>query len=201
VNSIVGRKRMGVEMPMIPGREKETYSFIKSIEGIVSFVNLNEFEISDTNFEIMTKKYNLNADTYSIKDSLKVGKNILKKAKKDKLKLNIHLCSAKLKGAHQYYNRLLRRKILPYGNRTEDGTVIYFAIYANRKTKLRQIVKNVKKVTKNYYIDKVGNRIIINMDDVEAVYDEFEDSYKIARVEESPTYEREVMSFWNIGEN
>ena len=93
----------------------------------------------------------------------------------------------------------MRRKILQCGNRTDEGTVIYFAIYASKKNRLGRIVRNVSKVTKKYFIDNAGKRVIINMGDVEAVYDKFGERYKIARVEESPTYDREVMSFWHVG--
>jgi uncharacterized protein len=207
VNSIIGSKKMGVEMPMIPGLEKEIYSFIEKIKNLVSFVNLNEFEISDTNFNIVTKKYKLNKDTYSINGSLKAGLWILREVKKNRLNMQVHLCSAKTKNSHQYYRRIVRRKILPFGNRTGEGTVIYFAIYdgekGSKKVKksLRAIKRDVKRVTKNYYIDKKGKRVIINMEDVEDVYDKLGERYKIARVEESPTHEREVMSFWYVGED
>jgi uncharacterized protein len=201
VNSIVGRKRMGIEMPMIPGLEKEIYAFIEKVKGLISFVNLNEFEISDTNFKRLTKKYKLNKDTYSVNGSLKAGLWVLKQAKKNGLGLNLHMCSAATKNSHQYYQRLMRRKILPYGNRTDEGTVIYFAIYVKGKGKLGRVVRDVRRITKNCYVDKKGKRVIINMDDVEGVYELLGKKYKIARVEESPTYEREVMSFWHVGED
>tara|TARA_Y100000310_G_scaffold311695_1_gene358223 strand:- start:14134 stop:15165 length:1032 start_codon:yes stop_codon:yes gene_type:complete len=200
VNSIIGRKRMGIEMPVIPGLEKEMFAFIDKVKDLVSFVNLNEFEISDTNFKIVTKKYKLNGDTYTINGSLKAGLWILKQVKKGGSDLNMHLCTARTKNSHQYFKRLMRRKILPYGNRTDEGTVIYFAIYSNGKS-LRRIARDISRITKKYYVDKIGKRVIINMDDVEYVWDDLSDKYKIARVEESPTHDREVMSFWHIGED
>ena len=81
VNSIICRRRMGIEMPVIPGLEKEIYAFIEKTKDLVSFVNLNEFEISDTNFKTITKKYKLNKDTYSVNGSLKAGLWILKQVK------------------------------------------------------------------------------------------------------------------------
>lgn len=203
VNSIIGRQRMGIEMPMIPGLEKEIYAFIEKVKSLISFVNLNEFEISDTNFKKVMKKYKLNSDTYSVNGSIKAGLWILAQAKKNRFDLNMHLCSAATKNSHQYFRRLMRRKILPFGNRTDEGTVIYFAIYAGGTrglgVRLWSVRKDVRKVTRNYYVDKQGRRVIINLDDVEAVHDALGQKYKIARVEESPTHEREVMSFWYVG--
>ncbi len=205
VKKIIGKKRMGVEMPVLPGLEKAIFSFIRKIKDLVSFVNLNEFEISDTNFKTVTKRYRLNKDTYSINGSMKAGLWVLREVKKTGLGVNVHLCSAKTKSAHQYFRRLMRRKILPHGNKTEEGTVIYFAIYGGgergHKTRLGKIRRDIRRITENYYVDKKGKRVIIKMSEVEAVYEMLGDKYKIARVEESPTSEREVMSFWYVGED
>jgi uncharacterized protein len=209
VNSVIDHKRIGIEMPVIPGLEKGIFAFIDRVKHLISFVNLNEFEISDTNFKLVTKKYKLNKDTYSINGSMKAGLWILREVKKNNIDVGVHLCSAKTKNSHQYYRRLMRRKILPYGNRTEEGTVIYFAIYEGvrglKKKQVRRgmrmIARDVRGVTKNYYVDKIGKRVIINMENVEGVYDKLGERYKIARVEESPTHDREVLSFWYVGED
>ena len=42
----------GVEIPLIPGKEKETMSLIDFVQDKVDFLNLNELEIADTIFQI-----------------------------------------------------------------------------------------------------------------------------------------------------
>lgn len=192
---IFGIKNTGVELPLIPEKKKEIYEYIKNLEGVISFANLNEFEISETNFKTLTKTNTLNSDTYTVRGSISSGKEIIKKAIKDKLKIKVHLCTAKTKDVFQYINRLKNHKILPFGNKTKGGTVIYFVVYSKNPKKE---IKIIKKLTKNYYVDKQNKRIIIKMNDVLKVYENT--NLKIARIEESPTYDKERISFSIIGE-
>lgn len=189
-----GKNNVGIEVPMLPEKKKEIYNFVYSIKENIGFVNLNEFEISETNFIIVTNKYKLNEDTYTISESKKAGRWILDKAKKDGLKLKFHLCTAKTKDFHQYKNRLLRHKILPFGNRLCNGNVVYFVIYEEPKENLIKI----KKLTKNYFYDKERKRIILKIDDVLKVYENL--NLRIAKVEEQPVFGNERVSLEWIGE-
>jgi len=83
---------------------------------------------------------------------------------------------------------------MPYGNKTDEGTVIYFAI-DNIKP---NTIKEISKITKKYFVDKKGKRIILDMSIVEKVYDKTD--YKIQKVEEHPTFEREIMTREWVGE-
>jgi hypothetical protein len=193
---IFGVENTGIELPMMPEKKKEIYQFIKELEGTIGFANLNELEISETNFYTITKKYTLNEDTYTIRNSVTTGKQIVDQAKKDKLKINVHLCTARTKDSYQYINRLIKHNILPFGNKTDEGTVVYFAVYPNN---LNSDEKIIKRLTKNYFIDKPNKRILINMTDVLKVYEKT--NLKIARVEEHPTFGQDRMEFGWIGED
>ncbi len=196
-SKIFGKLNTGCELPLIPGKEKEIIKFTKEISQYISFLNLNEFEISETNFNKITKKFKLNQDTYTISNSIKKGKEIIKKLKNTKLKntkLKIHLCTAKTKNYAQYQNRLKIHKILQYGNRTEDGSVIYFCIY----NITNKILKQLKKHTKKFYLDKKQKRIILPMKDVERIYET--NKFKIFGIEEYPTFDQEILMKWKIGE-
>jgi len=193
ISKILTKKRIGLELPLIPKQKKIILNYIQDLENYISFVNLNEFEISETNFNIITKKYKLNKDTYTISKSKKAGIWIIKKLKKSKL--NIHLCTAKTKDAHQYKNRLKKHNILPYGHKTNEGTVIYFCTYYKKLNGLEDKIKNI---TKNYFLDKKKKRIIIKMQDVKKVYNKTK--LKIARVEEPPTYNSDYLEFSYIDE-
>lgn len=193
ISKEIGKNKVGLELPLIPDKEKEIISFVYSVKEHISFLNLNEFEISETNFDIVTKKYKINEDTYTISSSKRLGLKLLNHFKKDKLK--IHLCTAKTKEAYQYINRLKRHRILPFGHKTRDGNVIYFSVYHKN---IKKVSKQIKEITENYYIDNPKKRIIINMKNVREVYNKT--GLKIARVLEPPTYNSEYMEFSYIDE-
>lgn len=192
-SKIFGKENIGLEMPLIPNKTKEIYNFLISIMDFISFVNLNEFEVSETNIDRLTKEYSLNEDTYTVFNSLREGKKIILKAKNEGLKIKIHLCSAKTKDFHQYKNRMLRHKTLPWGNRLKNGNVIYFCIYDN----LKENLKKISKITPNYFYDKERKRILINMKDVSKVYEKL--GVRIGKVEEQPAFGNERVNFEWIG--
>ncbi|MFA5061050.1 MAG: radical SAM protein [Candidatus Pacearchaeota archaeon] len=193
ISKELGKNKVGLELPLIPDKEKEIISFVSSIKDSISFLNLNEFEISETNFNIVTENYQINKDTYTIFDSKKSGLRILNYFRKDRLK--IHLCTAKTKDLHQYINRLKNYKTLPFGHKTKEGNVIYFAVYPKN---IRKVSKQISKITKNYYVDNSKKRVILNIKDVEKVY--LQTGLKIARVLEPPTYNSEYLEFSYIDE-
>lgn len=192
---IFGVKNTGIEVPMVPEKAREIWDFIVSLEGKIGFANLNEFELSETNFKITTEHYKLNEDSYTIRHSLKEGKKLVRKAEKQKLKVKVHLCTARTKDSYQFINRLLNYDILPYGNRTDEGTVVYFAIENNSK----KTENELKKYTKKYFNDKKRKRLIIDMDEVLTVYEN--SNLKVARIEEHPTWGSDILERSIIGGN
>ncbi len=172
---IFGKQNTGIELPMIPEKKKEILDFILSIEKFISFVNLNEFELSETNFNRITKNYELKEGGYVVSGSLEAGKWILNELKKKKTKLKVHLCTAELKNCSQFANRLKRHKILPYGKKTKDGTVIYL------------IVKGKLSLNGTYY-DEMKKRTILSEETARKLLASGKE--KIIRVEEYPTYDR-----------
>jgi hypothetical protein len=172
------KKNIGLEMPCIPNMKKEIIDFITKTKEYIGFVNLNEFEVSETNLKKIIKKYKLNSTGYVISESKKAGLDILKKI--EKLNIRVHLCTADLKNWHQYKNRLKLHKILKYGYKTENGTVIYLI------TNLKNL-KKVDSIGKKYLIDKSKKRVILS----EALARELiKKSLIVERVEEFPTYDR-----------
>lgn len=165
------KKDIGVELPLIPDKKREILDFILKIKDFIGFVNLNEFEISDTNFNRITRDYKLNKDSYTIANSIKAGLWILDKLKKEK-KLKVHLCTAETKNNYQYKNRLKLHAILPFGRRTGDGTVLYLIGDLKYKNKLGK---------KEYYYDKRKQRLILSQKAARKI------DYRI--VEEFPTYD------------
>lgn len=175
---------IGIELPLLPDKFIETLRMVRACSPSIGFVNLNEFEISDTNFDYVTKHYKLNSDTYTIKGSKEMGLKILKEMKKSKLK--IHLCTAKTKNIYQYKNRLKLYRVLPFGFKTSQGTVRYFVIYNKNLRELSQKLKKFRQI----YIDKPHNRIIIS----EKLANRLIGKYRITRVEELPTADSTLLS-------
>jgi len=169
VSEVIGKNNTGIELPLLPDKKQEIKEFILQVKDIIGFVNLNQFEISDTNFDKVTENYELDDNGYTIKGSLEEGKRLLNELARERTKLKIHFCTAELKLWHQYKNRLLRHKILPYGKRNEDGTVSYLAIYG-------------EKIEGGYY-DKKKDRTILS----EKLARELKGKHKVELVEEYPT--------------
>ena len=186
---IFGKENTGIEMPMIPDKKKQIFQFIKKAAEYVGFVNLNEFEISETNFKHIIENYSLEKEGYVIKGSKQAGIWVLKKCLQERLKTKIHLCTAETKNWHQYKNRLLKHEILPYGKRIKEGTVRYFANYDSYE-KLKKQQNNKK----GYYPDKKKKRIILNPKQAEKL----RKNYKIELVEEYPTYDGIETERWEI---
>lgn len=199
------KENIGIELPILPDQKEQILEFIIKITPYIGFVNLNELEISDANFKEIIKNYNISNDTYTISNSKESGLWILEHLNKlkSKLKIKVHLCTANTKNLYQFRNRLKLHKVLPYGKKTDDGTVIYLAVYLKennlKKNNLKEnkIPKKIKKL-KKYYFDKKKNRILLSPQIVPMLISQ--NKYKIERVEEFPTYdqievEREVIAY------
>lgn len=180
VSKIVGKRRLGIELPMIPDKKKEILEFILKVQSHISFVNLNEFELSETNIDSL-KRYNLEEGGYVITGSKPAGLWLLRELEKRKVKISVHLCTAELKNLHQFKNRLKLHKTFPYGLRTKDGTVIYLAAYKKNNPHFDQLKK-----LKSVFYDKKKERIILS----EKTARKLINNYKITRVEEFPTFDQ-----------
>lgn len=186
---------IGVEIPSIPGKEKQTKVLIDFISGKVDFLNINELEISDTNAQ------NLVAMGFKPKDRISYG---VKGSEESALKLlnycegkirNVHYCTTKLKDRVQLRKRImLRAKNVKkdYDLVTDDGMLYRGAVYC------KQPIKVMKKLMKEYEIpksliefDKKKSRILTAS---WIVYELRKDLKKkglaIALVEEYPTYDQ-----------
>ncbi|MEK6859247.1 MAG: radical SAM protein [Nanoarchaeota archaeon] len=170
------KQNIGIELPMIPDKKQDILDFIIKISPHIGFVNLNEFELSETNYKPITTNYTLNQGGYTIKDSIKSGIWLLKQSKKQKIKLKVHLCTAELKNNHQFKNRLKLHNILPYGKKTGEGLVKYLVTYKKPKTK------------KGFFHDKQKKRYILSESLAKKIL--INKNSKIYLIEEFPTYDR-----------
>jgi len=175
------KENIGIELPVFPDKMKEILNFILKIKEHIGFVNLNELEVSETNIENI-QKYKFKDGGYIVSGSIEAGIWILQELEKLQTKLKVHLCTAELKDWEQYKNRLLMHEILPHGQRTEEGTVIYLAIYAKDSEQFNELIK-----LKLGYADNKKRRIILPEKRASKLINNRK--YNVERVEEYPTFD------------
>jgi len=106
------RLKVGLEVPAIPGQFEKLKQIAIRAEGLgLSFLNMNELEASETNFENLKSQGMRLTDlaSASIEGSAEVAREVLDWATKNLSKLSVHFCSASFKDGVQMRNRLERR--------------------------------------------------------------------------------------------
>ena len=138
--------RTGIEIPCIPGKEKNMAMLAKSTElAGAQFINLNELEFSESNWqELKAHGFQVKDDiSSSVKGSQEAAGKVASLLKDEKI--IVHYCSSSFKDATQLRNRILRRarntatslEII-----TEEGTFIKGVIETSEPGKiLRQLKK------------------------------------------------------------
>jgi pyruvate formate-lyase activating enzyme-like uncharacterized protein len=103
---------VGLEVPAIPGKQEYLKKVAKRAEEIgVSFLNINELEASETNFDkLVSMGMRLtNMESASIEGSASTARAVLEWSEDGLEKLAVHFCSARFKDAVQMRRRLERR--------------------------------------------------------------------------------------------
>jgi hypothetical protein len=123
--------KVGIEIPVIPGKEAETRLLIDFFTDKVDFLNLNELELADNtvwrNKKDVKCKDNI---SYAIKGSDELAKKLLKYCAK--FGIRTHYCTCKLKDKVQMANRIMRRALNTkhiFDVLTEDGLLTRGALY------------------------------------------------------------------------
>jgi uncharacterized protein len=127
---------MGVEIPLIPGKEKETKAIVDYIQGKVDFLNLNELEVADNSCsKLLEMGFKVKDQmSYAILGSMNVGLDLLDYVTKKYPDFNIHLCTAKLKDAVQLANRIkneAKGAKKDFDIVDEEGMLVRGALYFN----------------------------------------------------------------------
>lgn len=116
----------GLELPAIPGEEEGLVSAIRfADESALDFVNLNELEFSETNWQALRKL------DFDVRDDVSSGVKGSERLGRDLLSLDtdvpLHYCSAAFKDGIQLRRRIMRRARnvkRPHEILTKDGTFI-----------------------------------------------------------------------------
>jgi uncharacterized protein len=101
---------LGIEVPLIPGKLKETKKLIDFIQGKVMFINLNELEVADNSqSKLLEMGFKVKDQfSYAIEGSEELGLKLLDYVEKKEYPLRVHVCTAKLKDATQLSERIKR---------------------------------------------------------------------------------------------
>ncbi len=128
------RMKVGIEVPAIPGEEKSLRETAKRAEEIgVSFLNINELESSETNFQsLVSLGLRLRSmDSASIMGSAELASEIVHWAADELDSLSVHYCSSRFKDAIQMRNRLerrLERTSREFEERVEDEPLLILGV-------------------------------------------------------------------------
>ena len=182
---------VGIEVPALPDHEDALSSLIAYAGSIgIKFINLNELEFSESNWDMMDEMgYELKDETSAaILGSEQTAMRMLERYPN----IPIHFCSSAFKDGVQLRNRLIRRAnhiAKEYDVVTEDGTILKGLIYADDLDAACGYMKGEYDVPDELIlIDRERNRIEIASWIVEELADEI--PFKCYITEEYPTADR-----------
>ncbi|MCI4323916.1 MAG: radical SAM protein [Thermoplasmata archaeon] len=158
--------RRGVEIPVLPEKEAELRSLLRSLDEIgVDFVNLNEMEFSETNEDALhARGYAVDPNNgWGVKGSRAIAERVVREMR---LKVPLHYCSSRFKDGVQLRQRLLRRaerNAPSFAVQTEDGTILLGIVEFPGTEPLDRLVARIARLGRlraaEYRVD-VGRRRI-----------------------------------------
>lgn len=151
---------IGIEIPLIPNKDKETKEMIDYIQDKVQFLNLNELEIADNKQSKLNEMGFTTKDklSYAIKGSLEHGLNMIKYIKEKEYDLAVHLCTAKLKDKIQLTNRIKRESKnfkKKFDKVDQEGLLTRGAIYLPKLSPGFDYRKKLDSINKEEYTKKL----------------------------------------------
>ncbi len=148
-----------MEIPAIPGKEKETIELIDFAKKYVQFINLNELEYSDANACNLEDTYHTkDSSSYGISGSEQMARMLLEKYKD----LNIHYCNASFKDTVQMKRRIHKRaeSIKRKGEEiTNDGTLkrgVAYLLETKPGVGYRELLEKLTDEQKKQYLQKLN---------------------------------------------
>jgi len=121
---------VGLEVPVLPGDTQRMVQVLDEIHACeaIEFINLNELEFSESNFEELRKRgYAVAEDGRSAVGSREDALHLIELAKERGAAFSVHFCPASSKDSFQYRLRLYRRGVLtarPHELVSDEGTVL-----------------------------------------------------------------------------
>lgn len=102
-----------VENPAIPGDSEKLKKLVSEVSSLgVRYVNLNELEVSELNFDSLALRgFRVSSSGRSAAGSREVALEVLDWVEERGIAVSVHYCPALYKDAYQYPRRLMRRAI------------------------------------------------------------------------------------------
>jgi hypothetical protein len=158
--------RRGVEIPVLPEKERELRSLLRALDRIgVDFVNLNELEFSETNeTNLRGRGYLLDPRAgWGVRGSRAVAERLVREIR---LSVPVHYCSSRFKDGVQLKRRLLRRaeRVAPnFASHTGEGTISFGIVEASSPEELDRLSRRVARLGRlapaDYRVDRVRRRV------------------------------------------
>ncbi len=198
--------RRGVEIPVLPDKERELVRLLRSLERIgVDFVNLNELECSETNeAELRRRGYSRDIRAgWGVTGSRAVAERVIREGR---FSVPVHYCSSRFKDGVQLRARLRRRAARtapPFADRTDDGTVVFGIVEGRTTDDLARLGARIARAAgigpDGYRVNLARRRVELGARDARRVAARIDRSAFV--VEEYPTadaleVEREPLNRW-----
>ena len=194
---------VGIELPCEPDQEERLHKLIEEMRnGPALFLNLNELEITVGNFDNMeVRGFNLSDEiTAGAEGSGELARTLHAKVTPD-YGFMVKYCTASYKDSGQLRRRFLRRgehTISPHEQLTEDGTIVFGAIWCSDEDANNWIeeIKEQTDIPEQFiFHDSNSGRLEIPLMLAEQIADVVD--APVAMVEIHPTHERlEVGVVW-----
>ncbi len=181
---------VGIEVPVLPDMREELISLVKFANEKGVFVNLNELEFSETNYEELNARgYEPKNDVSSaVKGSEEVAYEIVAMD----WDVVVHYCSSSFKDGIQMKRRLMRRAKnikKDYEELTEDATLILGVILGDDLEEIYRTLVEEYEVPENLIaINRERKRIEISPYILEEIAPDI--PWEAYEVEEYPTWDR-----------
>jgi hypothetical protein len=180
---------VGIEVPSLPGREKETELLIQFAEQMdLDFVNLNELEFSETNYTaLLGRGIQIRSDTSS---GAKQSRELAIEMVKTFPEYAVHYCSASFKDGIQLRNRLKRRAsniARSIDVVTKDGTILKGVIQGENISVIRDSLLSLGIPDDMIFVNDVKKRVEVPSWILDRLPKE--NGWEIYQVEEYPTWD------------
>ncbi|MBP5394632.1 MAG: radical SAM protein [Candidatus Methanomethylophilaceae archaeon] len=181
---------VGIEVPALPDHRDGLDALADYAQSIgIDFVNLNELEFSESNWDMMEKYgYDLVDELSSaVKGSAETAEYVMKRHPD----LRMHCCSSTFKDGVQLRNRLKRKaekSAKEYEVITDDGTVIKGVLYGDLEEAMRLLSEEYDVPGVLMHLDEERNRLEVAPWVLEEIASEL--PYRCYEVEEYPTADR-----------
>ena len=181
---------VGIEVPALPNHRDGLDALVGYAESVgVDFVNLNELEFSESNWDMMDRfHYGIVDDLSSaVAGSAETAQYVMDRHPD----MRIHFCSSTFKDGVQLRNRLKRKaekSAKEYEVITEDGTVIKGVLYGDLAEAKRMLSEEYDVPDVLMFLDEERNRLEVAPWVLEEIASEL--PFRCYEVEEYPTADR-----------